>query len=284
MVGALRAMEANMREFQGKGAFITGGASGVGFALARAFGRAKMRVMLADIELDALKAALAELKGQGIDAFAVECDVADRVSVQRAAKETFAALDKVHLICSNAGISAGGALELITPGDWEWVIGVNLMGFVHVIQAFLPRLKEQGEGGHVVTTSSVAGFACPPGAGPYNATKFANVAVAETLAAELARSPIAVSIIGLDNVQTRIAEGARNRAERYGAATETSPEATEQLAAFVRMGQPPDEVAEKVMRGIMENELFIFTHPELRNWVEDRFQKILTAYPAPPVS
>jgi hypothetical protein len=93
-----------------------------------------------------------------------------------------------------------------------------------------------------------------------------------------------VSIIGLDNVQIRIAEGARNRAERYGAATETSPEATEQLAAFVRMGQPPDEVAEKVMRGIMENELFIFTHPELRNWVEDRFQKILTAYPAPPVS
>ena len=273
-----------MRELQGKGAFITGAASGVGFALARAFGRANMRVMLADIEGGALNAALNELKGQGIDAHAVECDVADRASVQRAAKETFAALHKVHLICSNAGISAGGPLEAITPGDWDWVIGVNLMGFVHVIQAFLPRLKEQGEGGHIVTTSSVAGFACPPGAGPYNATKFANVAVAETLAAELAGSPINVSIIGLGNVQTRIAEGARNRPERYGAATETSPEATEQLAAFVRMGQPPDEVAEKVMRGIVENELYVFTHPELRNWVEDRFQKILTAYPASPAS
>ena len=284
MVGGLRAMEANMREFQGKGAFITGGASGVGFALARAFGRAKMRVMLADIEVGALKAALAELKGQEIDAHAIECDVADRASVQHAAKETFAALGKVHLICSNAGVGCGGPLELITPGDWDWTIGVNLMGFVHVIQAFLPRLKEQGEGGHIVTTSSVAGFACPPGTGPYNAAKFANVAVAETLAAELAGSPIGVSIIGLGNVQTRIVESARNRPERYGAATETSPAATEQLAAFVRMGQPPDEVAEKVMRGVMANELFVFTHPEFRNWVEDRSQKILAAYPSPPVS
>jgi NAD(P)-dependent dehydrogenase (short-subunit alcohol dehydrogenase family) len=128
----------------------------------------------------------------------------------------------------------------------------------------------------------VTGFACPPGAGPYNATKFANVAVAETLAAELAGSPIGVSIVGLGNVQTRIAESARNRPVRYGAATETSPEAAEQLAAFARMGYPPGEVAKKVMQGIMENELFIFTHPELRSWIEDRFQKILTAYPVPP--
>ena len=164
------------------------------------------------------------------------------------------------------------------------VIGVNLMGFVHVIQAFLPRLKEQGEGGHIVTTSSVVGFVCTPGTGPYNAAKFANVAVAETLAAELAGSPIGVSIIGLGNVQTRIAESARNRPERYGAATEASPEATEQLAAFVRMGQPADDVAEKVMRGIMENELYIFTHPEFRNLIEDRFQRILSAYPSPPAS
>jgi NAD(P)-dependent dehydrogenase (short-subunit alcohol dehydrogenase family) len=97
-----------MREFQGKGAFVTGAASGVGFALARAFGRANMRVMLADIEAGALNAALAELRGEGIDAHGIECDVADRASVQRAAKETFAVLDKVHLVCSNAGVGCGG--------------------------------------------------------------------------------------------------------------------------------------------------------------------------------
>jgi NAD(P)-dependent dehydrogenase (short-subunit alcohol dehydrogenase family) len=270
-----------MREFQGKGAFITGGASGVGFALARAFGKAKMRVMLADVEAGALKAALTELKGQGIDAYGTECDVADPASVQRAAKETFAVLGKVHLVCSNAGVGCGGPLELITPGDWDWVIGVNLMGFVYVIQAFLPRLKEQGEGGHIVTTASVIGLACTPGTGPYNAAKFANIAVAETLAAELAGSSVGVSILCLGPVQTRIPDSARNRPERYGAATETSPEAYEQLTAMVQMGQPPDQVAERAMRGIMQDELFVFTHPEYRFLVEERFQRILAAYPQP---
>ena len=270
-----------MRDLQGKGAFITGGASGVGLALARAFGRAKMGVMLADIEADALRAALSELRDQGIDAHGVECDVADRASVKRAAKEAFEVLGKVHLVCSNAGVGCGGALELITPGDWEWVIGVNLLGFVHLIQAFLPRLKEQGEGAHIVTTASVAGMFCPPGTGPYNAAKFANIAVAETLAAELAGSSIGVTILCIGNVQTKIPDSARNRSERYGPATETSPEAYEQLATFVRLGQSPDGVAEKAIRGIIENELFVFTHPEYRSFVEERFQRILAACPSP---
>jgi NAD(P)-dependent dehydrogenase (short-subunit alcohol dehydrogenase family) len=157
------------------------------------------------------------------------------------------------------------------------------MGFVHVIQAFLPRLKEQGEGGHIVTTASVVGMFCTPGTAPYNAAKFGNVAVAETLAAELAGTSIGVSILCIGNVQTRIPDSIRNRSERYGKATETSPAAYEQLASFVRMGQLPDEIAETTMRGIMANELFVFTHPEFRNFVEDRFQRILAAYPSPPV-
>jgi NAD(P)-dependent dehydrogenase (short-subunit alcohol dehydrogenase family) len=155
------------------------------------------------------------------------------------------------------------------------------MGFVHVIQSFLPRLKEQGEGGHIVTTASVVGMFCTAGTAPYNAAKFGNVAVAETLAAELAGTSIGVSILCIGNVQTRIPDSARNRSERYGVATETSPAAYEQLAAFVRMGQPPDEVAEKAVRGIMESELFVFTHPEFRSFVEDRFQRILAVYPSP---
>jgi NAD(P)-dependent dehydrogenase (short-subunit alcohol dehydrogenase family) len=155
------------------------------------------------------------------------------------------------------------------------------MGFVHVIQSFLPRLKKQGEGGHIVTTASVAGMICPPGTGPYNASKFANIAVAETLAAELAGSSIGTSILCIGNVQTRIPDSVRNRPDRYGTATETSPAAYEQLAAFVRMGQTPEEVAQKAMRGIMENELFVFTHPEYRGMVEERFQRILAAHPTP---
>ncbi len=201
--------------------------------------------------------------------------------MQHAAKETFATLGKVHLICSNAGVGCGGAIESITPGDWEWVIGVNLMGFVHVIQLFLPRLKEQGEGGHIVTTASVVGMFCPPGTGPYNASKFANIAVAETLAAELAGSSIGVTILCIGNVQTRIPDSVRNRPERYGHATETSPAAYEQLAAFVRMGQTPEEIAQKARRGVMEEELFVFTHPEYRSMMEERFQRIIAAYPKP---
>jgi NAD(P)-dependent dehydrogenase (short-subunit alcohol dehydrogenase family) len=268
-----------MRELHGKVAFVTGGASGVGFALARAFGRANMRVMLADVEVGALNSAVTKLKGEGIDARGVECDVANRASVQRAAAETMAVFEKVHVVCSNAGVGCGGPLELITPGDWDWVIGVNLMGFVHVIQAFLPHMRAQGEGGQIVTTASLAGMVCPPGTGPYNAAKFGNVAVAETLAAELAGTTIGVSVILLGNVQTRIAESARNRSERYGASTETSPAATEQLAAYVRLGQEPDNVAEKVMRAIQENKLYVFTHPEYRNFLEERFDRILAAYP-----
>jgi NAD(P)-dependent dehydrogenase (short-subunit alcohol dehydrogenase family) len=109
-------------------------------------------------------------------------------------------------------------------------------------------LRAQGEGGQIVTTASLAGMVCPPGTGPYNAAKFGNVAVAETLAAELAGTTIGVSVILSGNVQTRIADSARNRSERYGASTETSPAATEQLEAYVRLGQEPDNVAEKVMR------------------------------------
>ena len=132
-----------MREFDGKVAFVTGGASGLGFALARAFGRANMRVMLADIEVGALNAAVAELKGQGIDVRGIECDVANRASVQHAASETLAAFGKIHLICNNAGVVAGGPMERITPGDWDWVIGVELMALCMASRLFCPVLRRK---------------------------------------------------------------------------------------------------------------------------------------------
>jgi NAD(P)-dependent dehydrogenase (short-subunit alcohol dehydrogenase family) len=268
-----------VREFERKVAVVTGGASGIGYSLARALGREKMRVMLADIEVDALDSAVAELKSEGIDARGVECDVADRASVQRAAAETLAAFHKIHVVCSNAGVIAGGPMELITPGDWDWVIGVELMGSVHVIQAFLPHLKSRGEGGHIVTTASLAGMWCTPGTSPHNAAKFGLVGLSESLAAELAGTSIGVSMLCCGFVRTRQADCARNRPERYGTQTEGSAAAAAQLAALIRSGQEPDEVAEKVMRAIKENELYIITTPEFRSEVEGRFQRILAAYP-----
>jgi NAD(P)-dependent dehydrogenase (short-subunit alcohol dehydrogenase family) len=269
-----------LRELQGRGAFITGGASGIGFALARALGRERVSVMLADIEVPALEAAVSHLKNEGVEARGVECDVADRASVLRAAAKTLAALGKVHIVCSNAGVIAGGPMEFIAEGDWNWVIGVSVMGFVHAIQAFLPHLKSQGEGGHIVATASMAGMLCVPGNGPHNASKFAVVALAETLAAELAGTSIGVSVLCPSFVRTRQAEtSAHNRPERYGPRTEVSAAAAAQLVALLRSGLDPDEVAEKVVHAIKENRPYIFTNPEVRSALEARFQRILAAYP-----
>ena len=269
-----------MRDFEGKVAFVTGGANGLGFSLARAFGRARMKVMLADIDVDALQNAVAELKKDQISVRSVECDVSDCTSVQRAAADTLAAFGKVHLVCSNAGVHCSGAVERITPGDWDWVLGVNLMGFAYAIQAFLPQIKAHEEGGHIVATSAMVGMFSPPGFGPVNAAKAGIIALSQTLAAELAGTSIGVSVLVPGFMRTRAIENAdRNRPKRFGERTAASPEAREQMAVLVRAGMDPDEVAEKAVQGIKENQLYIFSDPEWRSPLEEHYQRILAAYP-----
>ena len=184
-----------MREVEGKVAFITGAASGIGLGIARAFAEAGLKVMLADIEEDALHVALADLQGAGADVRGVVCDVSDRSAVHRAAGETLKAFGKVHILSrNNAGVLASGQMETIAPREWEWVIGVNVMGMIYGVEAFLPLIKSHGEGGHIVNTSSATAMSsAPPGAGPYTATKSAILALSETLAGELAGTAIGVS-------------------------------------------------------------------------------------------
>jgi NAD(P)-dependent dehydrogenase (short-subunit alcohol dehydrogenase family) len=268
-----------LRDFQGKGAFVTGAANGLGFALARALGRARMKVMLADIDVEALEHAVSELKKDQISVRSVECDVSDRGSVQRAAAETLSVFGKVHVLCSNAGVFAGGALERITSGDWDWVLGVNLMGFGHVVQAFLPHIKAHEEGGHIVATSSLTAMLSLPGIGPYNAAKAGILALSQTLAAELSGSSIGVSVVFPGIMRTRIAESARNRPKRFGEPTVGSEGEVNTFASMVNSGMDPGEVAEKVMQGIKENKLYIFTHPEWRNTLDEYFQGLMAAYP-----
>ena len=143
-----------MREFVGKGAFVTGGASGIGLALGRAFAEAGCKVMLADIEKAALDAAVAGLAGSGPDIQGVVCDVADSTSVDAAAEATFSAIGKVHILCNNAGVGCRGS----TLDDWRWVLDVNLMGVVNGVRAFVPHMRAHGEGGHIVNTASMAGM------------------------------------------------------------------------------------------------------------------------------
>jgi NAD(P)-dependent dehydrogenase (short-subunit alcohol dehydrogenase family) len=147
-----------MRELEGKTAFVTGGASGIGLALGRTFAEAGMNVMLADIEADALLAAVENLRSIGPAVNGVACDVADPDSIDRAAKTTYAAFGNVHVICNNAGVAAGSGIDNITLDTWRWVLDVNLMGVLHGIRTFLPHIRAHGEGGHIVNTASMAGL------------------------------------------------------------------------------------------------------------------------------
>src|SRR6266851_8543419 len=174
-----------MRELAGKTAFVTGGAAGIGLALGRAFAQAGMKVMLADIETDALAAAVKSLHNVGPDVRGVSCDVADPVSVERAAEASYEAFGNVHVVCNNAGVAAGGGIDNISLDNWRWVIDVNLMGVVHGIRTFLPHLRAHGEGGHIVNTASMAGINGGLGFSPYTASKFAVVAMSEGLSMQV---------------------------------------------------------------------------------------------------
>jgi NAD(P)-dependent dehydrogenase (short-subunit alcohol dehydrogenase family) len=271
-----------MRELTGKAAFVTGGASGIGLALGRAFAEAGMKVTLADIEADALAAAVDSLQGIGPDVHGVACDVADLASVERAAKASFDAFGNIHVVCNNAGV--GGSIDNFSPDVWRWVLDVNIMGVLHGIATFLPHLRAHGEGGHIVNTASMAGILTGPWFSPYVASKFAVVGMSEGLAAQLKPFGIGVSVVCPGFVRTRIHESARNRQERYGSSKAPDPDSAQaallsQIGELVRSGIDPSEVAARVLAAIRADDLYVFTHSgrDLRAKVEERSAAILAA-------
>jgi NAD(P)-dependent dehydrogenase (short-subunit alcohol dehydrogenase family) len=271
-----------MRELAGKTAFVTGGAGGIGLALGRAFARAGMKVMLADIETAALKAAVESLRPFAPNVRGTVCDVADPASVERAAKASFEAFGKVHVVCNNAGVAAGGGIDHISLDNWRWVLDVNLMGVLHGVRAFLPHIRQHGEGGHFVNTASMAGMLTGLGFSPYGASKFAVVSMSEGLAAQLRPHGIGVSVLCPHFVRTGIGESGRNRPERYGQARPLDPASpaaamVAEIAKGIAAGLEPDHVADLVLAAIRDNELYVFTHPGMRAEVEERFTAILAA-------
>ena len=271
-----------MRDLTGKTAFVTGGASGIGLALARAFAAAGMRVMLADIEATVLERALAELRADGHTAESVLCDVADAASVERAAAAAVAAFGTVHIVCNNAGVG-GARAPGIALEDWRWVVDVNLMGVMHGVRAFLPHMIAHGEGGHFVNTASMAGMIGGAlGFSPYTASKFAVVGMSEGLAVQLARTGvqgIGVTILCPGWISTRITDSERNRPARYGppSAAPATPLA-EKMAELVRTGMAPGELARRALAAIRAGELYVFTHPDMKAALAERFAGILAAY------
>ncbi len=273
-----------MRELAGKSAFVTGSASGIGLALSRAFAQAGMKVMLADVETDALAAAVESLVGVGPDVRGVVCDVADPSSVEHAAEESYAAFGNVHVVCNNAGVGGGSGIDNISLDTWRWVLDVNLMGVLHGIRTFLPHIRAHGEGGHIVNTASMAGMNSGLGFSPYAASKFAVVNMSEGLALQVAPHGIGVTVLCPGFVRTRIWESARNRPERYGPAQTPDPASpagrfAAELAELGTSGLDPSDVAAQVVTAIRENELYVFTHhgADWRAELEARFAAILSA-------
>jgi NAD(P)-dependent dehydrogenase (short-subunit alcohol dehydrogenase family) len=269
-----------MRELAGKTAFVTGGASGIGLALGRAFAEAGMNVMLADIEADTLEKAVASLHNPNVRG--VACDVTDPASVERAAGATFDAFGKVHVVCNNAGVAAGGGIDNISLESWKWVLDVNLMGVLHGIRTFLPHIRSHGEGGHFVNTASMAGMVSGLGFSPYHASKFAVVTMSEGLAAQVKPLGIGVSILCPGFVRTRIGDSARNRPAQYGPAPALDPASpaaalVAHVAQLIETGLDPADVAAQVLNAIREDDLYIFTHPDMRAELAQRFAAILAA-------
>lgn len=268
-----------MRDLQGKTAFVTGGASGIGFSMAKAFGAAGMNVMLADINEDDLGVAVAELNERQIKAVGVRCDVAERKSLEQAAEETVARFGKVHVVCNNAGVGAGGPIGTLKPGDWDWTIAVNLMGVVYGTEAFLPHIRAHGEGGHFVNTASMAGMISIPGMEPYTASKYAVVGMSEGWAGQLAPENIGVSVLCPGFVRTRIHESGRARQEQFGPAADVrDAERAEAAKQLVLGGIDPERVGARVLEAVQANELYIFTHPDMAPLFEERARKIMAAF------
>ena len=274
-----------MQDVAGKVAFITGGASGMGLAMARSFSRAGMKVVITDVEETALAKVRAEFEASNAEFLDLKVDVTDRDAMAQAADAVEERFGKIHVVCNNAGVAAGGTVDAHTYNDWDWVTRVNIDGVVNGVQTFVERIKRHGEGGHFVNTASMAGHIAVPGLGIYGMTKFAVVGLSETMRIDLAPHNIGVSALCPGVVNTNIFTSERNRPEALPGETRTAlmANATEEEWAD-RMEQirdgalDPAVVGDMVLHAIRENEFYIFTHPELKAMSDARFEEMSAAY------
>ena len=272
-----------MDQLAGKVAVVTGGGSGIGRALALAFAAEGMHVAVADVDNAAAEAVRDEVRAAGMRSIAAHCNVAARDEVDALADATFAEFGAVHVLCNNAGVVRFGPLKSSTAADWEWVNGVNLQGVVYGLQAFLPRMREQGQGGHIVNTGSIAGLSYLAGEniGTYVATKYAVVGLSEDLHRELSGEGIGVSVLCPGGVRTRILDAGRNRpADLGGPIPAPAPGRDPTGEHAPQTSLAPEAVAGMVVRAIRSNQLYVVTHPETRIMVEQRFGAILAAFDA----
>jgi NAD(P)-dependent dehydrogenase (short-subunit alcohol dehydrogenase family) len=268
--GVLERMDA----FRDRVAVITGGAGGIGMGLARAFAARGAKLVLADLDDAALARAATTLREAGATVHTVPTDVGDRAQVEALADETFRHYGAAHVVCNNAGIALFGEIAHATHKDWEYTMRVNFWGVVHGVEAFVPRLVAQRQGGHVVNTASMAGLVGMQWLGVYCASKFAVVGLTEALDRELRPHGIGVSVLCPMIVETNInANSLRNRpaALRNPDHTDAPPD----IDAGTMVGSviPVDEVARRVVRAVDRGDFYVLTHPEQREILRRRARR-----------
>lgn len=270
-----------MEQIAGKVAFITGGASGLGLAMARAFTAAGMKVAIADIEDVALEAARVEFQDTNADVITLKVDVTDREAMQQAAKDTIAAFGKVHVLCNNAGVALNGNISDMTYKDWDWVMRVNLDGVVNGMVTFSHLIKSHGEGGHIVNTASMAGQIGVTGLSVYNTTKFAVVGMSESMRGDLEPFGIGTSVLCPGFVATDIYSSERNRPGILGgeSASKFDLGQEDDMGVSGLPGLMPAQViGDMVLHAIQNDVFYILSHGELKDAVTNRSQNLSDSF------
>lgn len=268
-----------MTDISNKTAFVTGAASGIGYALTKALLARGAKVMMSDIDAEGLAKSQAEIGSE--DTATVICDVADPVAIKSAAKATTETFGNVHLLFNNAGVSLAGRPGQFNLEDWKWISDINLLGVAYGVETFLPLIASHGEGGHIVNTASMAGHGTSVGMNPYHATKFAVVGYSEALRMELAKSGIGVSCLCPTWVQSNI----HNTADRSPGAAKTrdvfkQSKAYLTVKELIENGMSADVYAELCMKAIEANRLHVFNDPEVRDSIIARHEANLADFDA----
>ncbi|MHA2390497.1 MAG: SDR family NAD(P)-dependent oxidoreductase [Promethearchaeota archaeon] len=267
-----------IKEFEGKVAVITGGASGIGLGLANAFAKRGMKLVLADIDKETLEKVSKDFKEKNVEVLPVVIDVSDPEQVAHLADISYKHFGHVNILCNNAGIGAGGEIRFLTKEDWNWILGINLYGVIYGIQSFLNRMLNSREPCHIINTSSLAGLVTGDTA-VYSTSKSAVVALSERLELECFNTNVRISVLCPAHVRSNIIESSemlsRVQSEQPEPALESSysPE-FENQKKLLEMGMDPDAMAELVIKAIEEDIFYIFTHPEYLPSLKGRFERI----------